>query len=146
VSDEAGTAKDALLALLAGNTWPGVQPETRYGQPTEGEDAPFAGEVMFLGETRENEPFVGLGGRSDASFNLRFVIDVRHEGDDERTTEQRARELKKAAYTLLKANTTLSGTVQRITGFEATQVNVPEPQAWRTQIVVDVAAVAAPIT
>jgi hypothetical protein len=141
-----GPAKLALLALLEAVTWPGTpQPEIKYGQPTEGEDAPYGGEMIFLGETRGTTPITRLGsaGPVDEAFNLRYVIDVRHEGDDEQTTEARAWALYDAARVAVMASPTIGGTVNRIAnnGFTWTQVNVPEPQAWRTQIVVDVSVV-----
>lgn len=138
-------AKTALLALLTAVTWPGPAPEVRYGQPTEGEDQPFGGEVVFLGETRGASEPPGLGSRRDETYTLRFVIDVRREGDDEQTTENRAWDLLEAAENAIWADITISGSVQRVTRVETNQVNVPEPQAWRTQIVADVAAVAAPV-
>lgn len=138
-------AKAALLALLNGITWPGTPtPEVRYGQPTEGEDAPFGGEMLFLGETRATT-VPQMAARRDESFVLRFVVDVRHEGDDEQTTETRAWELAAAAENALWANKNLSGTVNRISRLEMTQVNAPEPQAWRSQIVADVTVEAAPV-
>ena len=140
-------AKAALLALLQAVAWPGTPvPEVRYGQPTEGEDQPFGGEMVFLGETRGVSEPPGLGPRRDETFNLRFVIDVRHDGDDEQTTENRAWELLEAAENAVWANPSLSGAVNRVTRVECNQVNVPEPQAWRTQIVTDVSVVAAPVT
>jgi hypothetical protein len=139
-------AKAALVALLQGVAWPGVDPEVRYGQPTEGEDQPFGGEMVFLGETRGASEPPGLGSRRDETYNLRFVIDVRQDGDDEQATENRAWELLEAAENAIWAAPTIGGTVNRVTRIETAQVNVPEPQAWRTQIVTDVAVVAAPIT
>ena len=124
--------------------WPGADPEVRYGQPTEGEDAPFGGEAVLLGESRIRSPLTRMGsGMRDEAFSLRFVVDVRHDGDDEQTTEARAWALYDAAVAAVIANPTISGTVNRIAedGISAAQVNVPEPQAWRTQIVVDVAVV-----
>lgn len=138
-------AKVALLALLNAVAWPGSPPEIKYGQPTEGEDLPFGGEMLFLGETRATAAPPGLGVRRDETFNLRFVIDVRREGDDEQATEARAWELLEAAEAAIWAAPTIGGTVNRVTGVETVQVNAPEPQAWRTQLVVDVACVAAPV-
>ena len=139
-------AKAALLALLNAVTWPGTpQPEIKYGQPTEGEDAPFGGEMIFLGETRAAADPAGIGLRRDETYNLRFVIDVRHEGDDEQSTEARAWELLDAAEVAVWADVTLGGAINRITRVESNQVNVPEPQAWRTQIVTDLACVALPV-
>jgi hypothetical protein len=139
-------AKVALVALLNGITFPGTpQPEIKYGQPTEGEDAPFGGEMIFLGESRANAAPVGNMRRRDETFNLRFVVDVRHEGDDEQTTEARAWEILETAEAAIWDDPTIGGTVQRVTGIEASQVNIPEPQAWRTQLVADVACVAAPV-
>jgi hypothetical protein len=140
-------AKVALLALLEGLTWPGSnQPDVRYGQPTEGEDAPFNGEMVFLGESRAASDQVGPQ-RRDETFTLRFVVDVRHDGDDEQTTEARAWELANAAEAAIWADhpNPLDGNLNRIPRIEMAQVNVPEPQAWRSQIVVDVSCVA-PIT
>jgi hypothetical protein len=138
-------AKLALLALLDGLTWPGSnQPEVRYGQPTEGEDAPVAGEMIFLGESRATT-VPQFGARRDESFVLRFVVDVRHEGDDEQTTEARAWELLAAAEEALWDDGNISDTVNLIARIETAQVNVPEPQAWRTQIVADV-TVELPVT
>jgi hypothetical protein len=136
-------AKDALLVLLQAVDWPGsTDPEIKYGQPTEGEDAPFAGEMIFLGETRTATDVVGPH-RRDESFNLRFVVDVRSEGDNERDTERRAWDLFEAAEDAVWADKTIGGTVNRVTRVEGTQVNVPEPQAWRTQIIADLACTAA---
>jgi hypothetical protein len=138
-------AKLALLALLEAVTWPGAnQPEVRYGQPTEGEDAPFRGEMIFLGESRAASDQVGPQ-RRDETFNLRLVVDVRSEGDDEQSTEARAWELANAAEAAVWADhpNPLGGNLNRIPRIEMTQVNVPEPQAWRTQIVVDVECVSA---
>jgi hypothetical protein len=138
-------AKLALLDLLEGITWPGtVQPEVKYGQPTEGEDAPFGGEMVFLGESRAASDQVGPQ-RRDETFNLRFVVDVEKEGDDEQTTEARAWELANAAEAAIWADhpNPLGGNLNRIPRIEMTQVNVPKPQAWRTQIVVDVQCVSA---
>jgi hypothetical protein len=139
-------AKVALLALLNAVNWPGADPEIKYGQPTEDEDAPFNGEMVFLGETRATAEPPGLGSRRDERFNLRFVVDVLREGDDEQTTEARAWELLEAAEAAVWAAPTIGGTVNRVTAIETTQVNQPRPQAWRTQIVADVACVAAPVT
>lgn len=138
-------AKSALLALLGAVTWPAPAPEVRYGQPTEGEDAPFGGEVVFLAETRGTAEPPGLGNRRDETYTLRFVIDVRRDGDDEQTVENRAWDLLEAAENAVWANPTIGGTVNRVQRIEASQVNVPEPQAWRTQIITDVTVVAAPI-
>jgi hypothetical protein len=138
-------AKVALVALLQAVTYPGTQPEIKYGQPTEGEDAPFNGEMIFLGESRANAAPVGNNRRRDETFNLRFVVDVDHAGDDEQTTEARAWELHEAAENAVWDDPTIGGTVQRVERVETTQVNVPKPQAWRTQLVADVTVVAAPV-
>jgi hypothetical protein len=138
-------AKLALLALLEGIAWPGtVDPEVKYGQPTEGEDAPFAGEMVFMADSRARAEPVGPQRRDETIF-LRFVVDVRHEGDDEQTTEARAWELAAAADAAIWADhpNPLGGVINRVTRIEMSAVNVPEPQAWRTQIVCDVECVAA---
>lgn len=137
-------AKLALVALLEAVAWPGNDPEIRYGHPTEGEDTPFGGELVFLGETRIQSPLSRMGsGMRDETFNLRFVVDVRQEGDNEPAVEARAWVLYEAAVAAVVANPTISGTVNRIAqeGISVSQVNVFDPQAWRTQIVVDVAVV-----
>lgn len=133
-------AKVGLLAALSAMTWPGQQPEVRYGQPTEGEDVAFLGETVFLGETTGTAGFRGAGMPREENYTLRFVIDVRQEGDDEATVEARAWALEAAAETVLLQNMTLGGAINRISGIEARQVNQPGAGWWRTQIVVDLTA------
>jgi hypothetical protein len=146
--DAVYNAKVALLAIFQAKTtangWTGNQPEIRWGQPTEPEDYAFLGEVIFFGETRERAEFPGMGPRRDETFNLRFIIDIRAEGDDEPTVELRVRTLKNEAFETILDNMTLSGTINRVTGWEANVIPVPEPAAWRAQAVCDQNAVAAP--
>jgi hypothetical protein len=140
-------AKAALLALLTALTWPGSQPEVRYGQPTEDEDLPFGGETVFLGESRALQEPPGLRDRGlDESYVLRFVVDLRQEGDSEQEAEARAWELAAAGITAVWNTPTFASQRHRVTRVESSQVNQPLPGWWRTQIIVDVTVIAPAVT
>ena len=134
-------AKVALKALLQAHTFPGTQPAIAWGSPTEAEDVTL--ESIYFGGTEITDEFRVLGaGRSDESYNLLVVIDVRQWGDDEQSTEQRAWVLHDELLTLLRANMTLGGAINRITGYRVRQGNpVPSTRQWRSQILVEVQCV-----
>jgi hypothetical protein len=139
-------AKAALLELLTELTWPGNQPEVRYGQPTEDEDLPFGGETVFLGESRALQEPPGLRDRGlDESYVLRFVVDLRQEGDSEQAAEARAWTLAGAGISEVWNNPTFASQSHRVTRVESSQVNQPLPGWWRTQIIVDVTVIASAI-
>ena len=140
-------AKVAFLELLEGVTWPAPTPEVRYGQPTEDEDQPFGGETIFLGESSLLQEPPGLRDRGlDESYTLRFVVDLRQEGDSEAEAEARAWELAAAGITACWNNPTFASERHRVTRVESSQVNQPLPGWWRTQIIVDVRVVASAVT
>lgn len=134
-------AKVALKALLEAHTWTGGTPSIAWGSPTENEDVTL--ESIYFGGTEITDEFRTLGmTRTDENYSLLVVIDVRQYGDDEQATEARAWSLHDQLLTLLRANNTLGGTVNRITGYRVRQGNpVPSPSQWRSQILVDVAVV-----
>ncbi len=137
-------AKTTIKTLLTAHTWPVSTPDIRWGQPTEGEDWPAGGEVIYMGDTRPaTDQFVVLGAnRLDEAFVIPVVADVRQYGDDEEATEKRAWVLRDEIVAVLQANPTLGGTVNRLTGFTRTPGNLPSPQQWRTQILIEPAYVA----
>lgn len=135
-------AKVNLKALLEAHTWPVEAPSITWGSPTETEDHPTL-DLVYFGDTEIADDFRILGAtRSDESYKLRVVIDVRRWGDDEQATEQRAWELHDQILTLLRANMTLSGAINRVTGYVVRQANpVPSPQQWRSLIAIEVSCV-----
>lgn len=135
-------AKVALKALLGAHTFPDSAPTISWGAPTETEDIGY--DMVYLGPTEVPEDqFVTLGAtRTDEDYRITVFVDVYKFGDDEQATELRAWQLLDGVMSVLVANPTLSGTVNRMPGFRFRQVNpVPTPQHWRSQIQIDVAVV-----
>ena len=132
-------AKVALKAILEAHTWTGGTPAIAWGSPTENEDVTL--ESIYFGGVEITDEFRVLGaGRSDESYNLLVVIDVRRYGDDEQATEQRAWMLYDELITLLQANLDLNGAIHHLSGFRVRQANpVPSPSQWRSQILVEIA-------
>lgn len=128
-------AKVALKALLEAWTWPTANPTITWGEPTK--QSEIAYEAIYFGATEINDTFRVLGAtRTDETYRLMLVIDVRDYGD-EQATEARAWQLHDNVLTLLRANMTLSGAINRITGYVVRQANpLPDTEKWRTQIVV----------
>jgi hypothetical protein len=84
-------AKAALLALLQAHSFPVQNPVVQWGGPTEAEDFPKRGELIYFGETEISDENVTLGAvRYDETYNLRVVIEVRLPGDKEQAAEVRA--------------------------------------------------------
>ena len=128
-------AKVALKALLEGWTWPTAAPVIQWGEPTRAEDTAY--EAVYFGATELTDDFRTLGGeRSDETYRLAVIVDVRDYGS-EQDNEARAWELHDEILTLLQANMTLSGAINRITGYTVQQVNPkPDDEKWRTQILI----------
>lgn len=137
-------AKAWLKAALDAHTFPDDAPKVDWGGPTENEDVDF--NMIYLGPTEvpENE-YVTLGaGRTDETYRIFVFVDVYRYGDDEQATELRAWVLLNGVLTVIHADHTLGGTVNRVTGFRFRQVNpAPDEQwpHWRTQIQIEVAVV-----
>lgn len=133
-------AKAALHALLQAISWTGDAPSVAWGPPTEEEDVTF--DQVYQGTTVvEDIPFPGLSARLDESYTLPVVVDVREYGDDEQATEAHAWSHVNDILSMLRANLDLSGTVSRFEGFDLEMGSLPEPDKWRTQIVVRVSVV-----
>ena len=134
-------AKQALDTLLRAYSWTGGAPAIRWGEPTEAEDASL--DMIWQGAPEVRDEYLTLGAaRIDENYELVVVVDVRRYGDDEKATEERAWSLFNQLAALLHSNDTLSGAVNRTTGFTFTPSNdVSGPQQWRTQITVRVAVV-----
>jgi hypothetical protein len=134
-------AKVNLKALLEGWGWPVSDPTVTWGSPTENEDVAL--DAIYFGGTEIADDFRVLGaGRSDETYYLTVVVDVRRFGDDEQATEQRAWVLHDNVLTLLRANMTLTGAINRVTGYRVRQGNpVPSPSQWRSQILIEVGCV-----
>lgn len=135
-------AKAALKGLMEAWSWPGDPPLIMWGQPTEIEDFPQGGEVIYFGDTEITDEQITLGRtRLDESYNLRIVIDVTMHGDDEQAVEQRGWELYSSLVMLLEGSPDLGGAINRIEGRTTRQTNVPMPQQWLCRITVDQACV-----
>lgn len=131
-------AKAALLTLLQARTFPVQNPVVQWGGPTEAEDFPKRGELIYFGEVEISDENQTLGAtRYDETYNLRVVIEVRLPGDKEQVAEQRAWDLYAEVQSVLNANRTLSGAINRLTDRTVRQANVPLPQEWLSRIVVD---------
>jgi hypothetical protein len=135
-------AKVALKALLEDWDWPasttGASPRIAWGAPSETEDQRF--EAIYFGSVELADDFRILGAtRSDETYNLPVVVDVHQRGDSEQATEQRAWVLHDEILTLLRANMTLSGVINRITGYRVRHAGLPSgPKQWRSQILIEV--------
>lgn len=137
-------AKAALKGLLEAHTFPDTAPTISWGGPTESEDIAY--DMVYFGPTNDppaEDDFTTLGGgRVDESYRLSVAVDVYRFGDDEQATEQRAWQLHDGVMSVLLADKTIGGTVNRIESFRVRQVNpVPTPQHWRSQILIEVAVV-----
>jgi hypothetical protein len=137
-------AKSNLKALLEAWPWPDSTPEVRWGQPGT-DDYGTNLEFVYFGETTLTRTKRGLQGSNHGeTYPLRVVIDVRTYGDDEQATEERAWLMCDQVEALLESNRTFGGVASHWSDFTARQVNVPAPESWRTQIVVDVSVQAFP--
>lgn len=141
-------AKAAIRVLIETNTWPGVAPAFRWGAPTEGEDVPKTGELVYFDgtEVAEDESVMGAT-RIDESYSVRIVIEVRLEGDDEFAAEARSWDLYDSLRHALKQlpqgmlldqpgvmQVRLAAGGNR----RVRQANAPSaPQQWISRIVVD---------
>lgn len=134
-------AKVALKALLEALTWP-VDPTSprgapaiMWGAPTKGEEIAY--QAVYFGDTDIADDFRGLAAsRSDETYRLNLVVDVRDYGG-EQDTEARAWQLHDAIISMLRENLTLNGAIKYISGYIVRQGNpVPDTEKWRTQIVI----------
>lgn len=136
-------AKLALKAALEAHTFPADAPTISWGAPIEGEDQSY--DMIYLGPTTPpaEDAFTALGGgRVDEAYRITVFVDVYRYGDDEQTTEARAWDLHNGVLSVLSADHTIGGTVNRLTGFQVVQSNpVPTPSLWRSQIRIEVAVV-----
>jgi len=131
-------AKAALLALLEARTWDNGKPKVKWGGPTESEDFPKGGEIIYFGDTAINDTNQTLGAtRYDETYNIRVVIDVKLDGDHEQRAETRAWDLYGEVIVLLDANRTLGDVLSRMTDRTVRQTNIPMPQGWLARVVVD---------
>lgn len=135
-------AKAALKGLLEAHTFPDTPPTITWGGPTEAEDQTF--DMVYLGPVNRQpaeDDFRVLGGdRVDESYRISVICDVYRYGDDEQATEQRAWQLHDGVMTVLCADKTIGGTVNRITGFRVSQSNpIPSANLWRSQILIEIA-------
>lgn len=122
-------SKSALKAILeARGAWANV--DIRDGQPTEKEDV--TRDMFWFNDTEVPEDdwsSIGGAGRR-ITFRLGFSIAVIRNGDDERTTEDVMWTLYEDLMAALKANSTLTGTVQMVQEINGRQSNDPMPKAW----------------
>jgi hypothetical protein len=134
-------AKAALLALMQAWVWPGNQPSIRWGGPTEGEDFPPGGELIYFGDTEATNDNYRLGVTAwDEAYSLRIIIDVIAYGDIEQGPEERCWELYGHLVQILMGNKTLSGTVSYLDAEQpraVRQTNVPLPNQWLSRLIVD---------
>lgn len=134
-------ARVALDTLLRAWPWPGTDPKILWGAPTEQEDTAL--DAVYQGAPDIEEiTFEGLHLRNDENYTLRVFADVRRYGDDEKATEERAWSHVNQIITLAKQNMTLSGAVNRVTGFNVAMTTMPSsPKQWRSQIMVEIGVV-----
>jgi hypothetical protein len=122
-------SKSALKAILAARgAWADV--DIRDGQPTEKEDV--TRDMFWFNDTdvpEDDWSSIGGSGRR-ITFRLGFSIAVIRNGDDERTTEDVMWTLYEDLMAALKANSTLTGTVQMVQDITGRQSNDPMPKAW----------------
>jgi hypothetical protein len=130
-------AKSALFGLMQTWAWPGDQPVIRWGAPTEGEDFPAGGQLIYLGDAEIDDESITLGDtRRDEAYDLPIVVNVVMFGDDEQATELRAWELYSSLVSLLNQNRDLGGSISRFTTRTVTPTNFPVPGQWLARITV----------
>jgi hypothetical protein len=134
-------AREALDTLLRAHSWPSGAPTISWGAPTEQEDVKQ--DQIYQGAPDVEEvTFEGLHMRNDEEYQLRVFADVRKYGDQEKSAEERAWSHVNEILTLVKANPTLSGTVNRITGFNLAMTTLPSAtNQWRSQVMVEIGVV-----
>ena len=134
-------AKVNLKALLEGWSWPVSSPTIMWGEPIKTDEITY--ESIYFGGTEVTDDFRTLGAtRSDESYNLLVVIDVRAEGDNEQVMEQRVWQLHDEVITLLRANLDLGGAIKYLTGYRVRQANpVPATEQLRSMVVIEIACV-----
>ncbi len=138
-------AKTALKAALEAHTFDGgaydSQPAIVWGPPTEPEDITFDNVYIVNTKMPENE-YVTLGGtRIDETYNIELVVDVYRYGDDLQATEQRAWQLLNGVVSVVNADKTLAGTVNRVNRFDYEQGYAPRANLWRAQILIRIQVV-----
>jgi hypothetical protein len=136
-------AKQAIKTLIDGWAWPTTAPVFSWGAPTEGEDLPKTGELIYFDGVEVTESHVSFGtGRLDEAYSVRVVIDVRLEGDDEQAAEARGWVLHDEFVKLLEQHHNLieqAGVLNvRLENRRSRQANTPSaPQQWLSRFVVD---------
>lgn len=125
-------AKTALKAILAARpAWAAV--DIRDGQWTESED--ITRDTFWFDQTEiPRDGWASLGAqRRRVEFRLGFTIAVLREGDDERTTEDAIWVLVEDLMAAIKADYSLSATIQQANDVAGTQRNAPyAPGLWQS--------------
>jgi hypothetical protein len=123
-------SQDALKAILvARGAWADVI--IADGGPTEGEDVRF--DMFWFNDVQvPQDGWSSIGGQSRRiSFLLGFTIAVRKYGDDEHATRSRALDLFEDFMAAVKANPTLTSTVQQTEDVTGTFASMPiGPAEW----------------
>lgn len=134
-------AKVNLKALLEAWTWPGGAPKVMWGEPIKADEIVY--ESIYFGGTEVTDSFRTLGAtRSDETYNLLVVIDVRAHGDEEQAMEQRVWQLHDEVITLLRENMDLGGAIKYLTGYRVRQANpVPATEQLRSMVLIEVGCV-----
>lgn len=135
--------KLALMSLMQAWAWPTSAPDVRWGGPTETEDYPRSGELVYFFDVRDlddESPTLGAT-RIDERYAVRLHVDVRMDGDDEQATETRGWQLYDSLRRLLFEHHNLIEAPGELTvmlqGRTVNQQNIALPQAWLTRVIVD---------
>lgn len=96
-------AKDGLIALLDGASWPASKPEIWYGYQGQNLDMPR--EVVWVGEIEwDSEEAEALGAfKRDETYRILVTIEVHRPGDTQREANLRAKELMQTIEGLLRS-------------------------------------------
>ena len=127
-------AKTALKAILdARGAWANV--DIRDGQPSEIEDV--TRDMFWFNDTEVPEDgWASLGAQTRRiTFRLGFTIATIRAGDSERDTEDTVWTLYEDLMAAIKANPTLTQTVQQVEDIAGRQANDPMPAMWRAQFI-----------
>jgi hypothetical protein len=132
--------KTLLAAHFADVSWTTNIPAVRWGGPTDNEDFPTGGEVIYFGDTETSEDeHITLGmTRVDEHFSLPLVIDVRRDGDDEQGTEARAWTIYAGVINALRSDPTLGAAINRVEGYRKRPQSVPLAEQWLFRITVEI--------
>lgn len=118
-------ARPALAALVAAKTL-----RIRWAAPTE--EADYRRDIIWLGDVRQTEEHVALGGNSkDEDYTVGLWCQSYRTGDDPKATEDACWALREEAAAAIRADPTLGGVLNQWAEIQSTNVTTrPAEKGW----------------